>query len=119
MRKVLLVSMDAFFEPDISRLPPDGAIARILQEGTWCRKVETIFPALTYPIHVTMVTGCDPEDTGLGQNQPFQPDVPEKHRRWYWEREHIRVPTLFEAVKEAGEAVKDAAEKAADEIKKN
>ncbi len=102
MRKVLLVSMDAFFEPDISRLPPDGAVARILREGTWCRKVETIFPALTYPIHVTMVTGCDPEDTGVGQNQPFQPNVPEKHRRWYWEREHIRVPTLFEAVKKAG-----------------
>ena len=102
MRKVLLVSLDAFFEPDIGRLPPDGAIARVLKEGTWCRKVETIFPAQTYPIHVTIVTGCDPEDTGVGQNQPFQPDVPEKQRRWYWEREHIRVPTLFEAVKEAG-----------------
>ena len=102
MRKVLLVSLDAFFEPDIERLPPDGAIARVLREGTWCRKVETIFPALTYPIHVTMVTGCDPSDTGVGQNQPFQPDVPEEMRRWYWEREHIRVPTLFEAVKAAG-----------------
>ena len=102
MRKVLLVSLDAFFEPDIGRLPPDGAIARVLREGTWCRKVETIFPALTYPIHVTMVTGCEPADTGVGQNQPFQPDVPKESRRWYWEREHIRVPTLFEAVREAG-----------------
>ena len=102
MRKVLLVSLDAFFEPDIGRLPQYGSIARILHEGTWCRKVETIFPALTYPIHATMVTGCDPADTGIGQNQPFQPDTPEKNRRWYWEREHIRVPTLFEAVKEAG-----------------
>lgn len=102
MRKVLLVSLDAFFEPDIDRLPPDGAITRVLREGTWCRKVETIFPALTYPIHVTIVTGCDPADTGVGQNQPFQPDVPKEKRRWYWEREHIRVPTLFEAVKAAG-----------------
>lgn len=102
MRKVLLVSLDAFFEPDIDRLPPDGAIARVLREGSWCRKVVTTFPALTYPIHVTMVTGCDPADTGVGQNQPFQPDVPEKNRRWYWERKHIRVPTLFEAVREAG-----------------
>ena len=102
MRKTLLVSLDAFFEPDIGRLPENGPIARVLREGTWCRKVETIFPALTYPIHVTMVTGCDPADTGIGQNQPFQPDVPKKNRRWYWERGHIRVPTLFEAVKEAG-----------------
>ena len=102
MRRVVLVSLDAFFEPDIDRLPRDGAIIRVLREGAWCRKVETIFPALTYPIHVTMVTGCDPADTGVGQNQPFQPDVPKDSRRWYWEREHIRVPTLFEAVKEAG-----------------
>ena len=102
MRKVLLVSLDAFFKPDIDRLPPDGAILHILQEGTWCREVETIFPALTYPIHVTMVTGCEPEDTGVGQNQPFQPDTPKEKRRWYWERKYIRVPTLFEAVKEAG-----------------
>ena len=102
MRKTLLVSLDAFFEPDVDHLPPDGAIARVLREGTWCRKVETIFPALTYPIHVTMVTGCEPEETGVGQNQPFQPDTPKESRRWYWERKHIRVPTLFEAVKEAG-----------------
>ena len=102
MRKALLVSLDAFFEPDLDRLPPDGAISHILQEGTWCRKVKTIFPALTYPIHVTMVTGCEPEDTGVGQNQPFQPGTPKECRRWYWEREYIRVPTLFEAVKEAG-----------------
>lgn len=102
MRKAVLVSLDAFFEPDIGRLPPDGAISRVLREGTWCRKVETIFPSLTYPIHVTMVTGCDPDETGVGQNQPFQPDVPKERRRWYWEREHIRVPTLFEAVRDAG-----------------
>ena len=102
MRKVLMVSLDAFFEPDVERLSPDGAISRILREGTWCRKTETIFPALTYPIHVTMVTGCEPEKTGVGQNQPFQPDTPKEKRRWYWERRYIRVPTLFEAVREAG-----------------
>lgn len=102
MRKVLLVSLDAFFEPDIDLLPPNGAISRILHEGTWCRKVETIFPALTYPVHVTMVTGCEPEETGVGQNQPFQPDIPKGRRHWYWERKYIRVPTLFEIVREAG-----------------
>ena len=102
MRKVLLVSLDAFFEPDIGSLPPEGAISRVLREGTWCRKVKTIFPALTYPVHVTMVTGCEPEDTGVGQNQPFQPDTPKEKRCWYWERKYIRVPTLFEKVKEAG-----------------
>ncbi len=102
MRKVVLVSLDAFFTADTERLDPDGFLAGMLRDGAFCRRVETIFPALTYPIHVTMVTGCDPDKTGVGQNQPPQPGVPKAERVWYWERKHVRVPTLFEAVKEAG-----------------
>ena len=102
MRKVVLVSLDAFFRADTERLDPGGFLARMMREGTFCRRVETIFPAQTYPIHVTMVTGCGPDRTGVGQNQPPQPDVPKEERVWYWERKHIRVPTLFEAVREAG-----------------
>ena len=102
MRKVVLVSLDAFFIRDTEGLDPSGFLARMLREGAFCRRVETIFPALTYPIHVTMVTGCEPDKTGVGQNQPPQPGVSQAQRVWYWERKHIRVPTLFDAVKEAG-----------------
>lgn len=102
MRKVVLVSLDAFFIADTEHPDPDGFLTRMMREGTFCRRVETIFPALTYPIHVTMVTGCDPNKTGVGQNQPPQPDVPKAERVWYWERKHIQVPTLFEAVKKNG-----------------
>lgn len=102
MRKVVLVSLDAFFIADTERLDPDGFLAGMLRNGAFCRRVETVFPSLTYPIHVTMVTGCDPDRTGVGHNQPPQPDIPQAERVWYWERKHIRVPTLFDAVKAAG-----------------
>ena len=102
MRKVVLVSLDAFFVKDTEGIDPNGFLAGMLRRGAFCRRVETIFPALTYPIHVTMVTGCEPDKTGVGQNQPPQPGVPKAERVWYWERKHIRVPTLFEKVKEAG-----------------
>ncbi len=102
MRKVVLASLDAFYFADTERLDPEGFLSRMLREGTFCRRVETVFPALTYPIHVTMVTGCEPDRTGVGQNQPPQPGVPGGERVWYWERKHIQVPTLFDAVKEAG-----------------
>ena len=102
MRKVVLVSLDAFFYADTERLDPRGFLAGMMRDGAFCRRVETIFPALTYPIHVTMVTGCEPDKTGVGQNQPPQPGVPKSERVWYWERKHIRVPTLFDAVKDAG-----------------
>ena len=102
MRKVVLVSLDAFFYADTLRVNPEGFVASMMRSGAFCRRVETIFPALTYPIHVTMVTGCEPDKTGVGQNQPPQPGVAKAERVWYWERKHIRVPTLFDAVKEAG-----------------
>ena len=102
MRKAVLVSLDAFFVADTERIDPEGFLAGMFRNGTFCRRVETVFPALTYPIHVTMVTGCDPDRTGVGQNQPPQPGVPKAERVWYWERKHIQVPTLFEAVRDAG-----------------
>jgi len=102
VRKAVLVSLDAFYDADFQYLQPDGGLTRMLQEGSFCRQVKTVFPALTYPAHVTMITGCDPDRTGIGQNQPLQPDVPSEQRVWYWERKHILVPTLFDAVKAAG-----------------
>ncbi|MBQ9251529.1 MAG: alkaline phosphatase family protein [Clostridia bacterium] len=102
MRKVVLVSLDAFFDADFQYLRPDGGLTKMIQEGSVCRQVKTVFPALTYPAHVTLITGCDPVDTHVGQNQPYQPETPGKERVWYWERKHIAVPTLFDAVKNAG-----------------
>ena len=102
MRKAVLVSLDAFFDADFSSLSPEGGLSRMIREGAVCRQVKTVFPALTYPAHVTLVTGCDPADSGVGQNQPFQPDTENRSRVWYWERKHIAVPTLFDAVKAAG-----------------
>lgn len=102
MRKAVLVSLDAFFDADFQSLSPEGGLSRMIREGAVCRQVKTVFPALTYPAHVTLITGCDPAQTRVGQNQPFQPDTANKARVWYWERKHIAVPTLFDAVKEAG-----------------
>ena len=102
MRKAVLVSLDAFFDADFHYLAPEGGLSRMIREGAVCRQVKTVFPALTYPAHVTLITGCDPDKTLVGQNQPFQPDTPAASRVWYWERRHIAVTTLFDAVREAG-----------------
>lgn len=102
MRKAVIVSLDAFFDADFDSLTPGGGLDRMLREGSFCRSVKTVFPALTYPAHVTLATGCDPDRSGVGQNQPYQPGVASASRAWYWERKYIQVPTLFDAVSEAG-----------------
>lgn len=102
MRKAVLVSLDALFDKDLAFLKPDGGLRRQLDAGTSCDQVKTVFPSLTYPAHTTLITGCDPRLTGIGHNQPFQPDKEKAQRAWYWDRSCVRVDTLFDAVRRSG-----------------
>lgn len=101
MRKAVLVSLDAMFEQDWAYY--DGRwLGEWLQQAAVCTQVKTVFPALTYPAHTTMVTGCDPAAHGIGQNQPFQPGKAPEMRAWYWEESQVQQETLFQAVKRQG-----------------
>lgn len=102
MRKLVLISLDAVFDEDIAALPEDSFIRRLLNQSAVSTKVKTVFPALTYPAHTTLVTGCDPAEHGIAQNQPFQPDKTEEMRAWYWQTAEIKRPSLFDAVRQAG-----------------
>ncbi len=99
MRKVVLVSLDAMFEEDWGE---QGEIGAFLADAAGCKRVKTVFPALTYPAHTTLITGCTPAEHGIGQNQPFQPGKAAEMRAWYWERAQVTRDTLFDAVKRAG-----------------
>lgn len=101
MRKMVLVSLDAMFDQDWACY--DGRwLGEWLNKAAVCTKVKTVFPALTYPAHTTLVTGCEPRQHGIGQNQPFQPGKAAEMRAWYWDEKEIRRETLFQAVKRQG-----------------
>ena len=102
MRKMIIISLDAVFQDDVARFVKGGFLSALWKRSTTCDQVRTVFPALTYPAHTTLITGCDPIDHGIGQNQPFQPDQEPSLRAWYWDAAAIRRPTLFDAVKAAG-----------------
>ena len=102
MRKVVMVSLDALYEGDLSFYNESTFIGRFLRGAAVCTRVKTIFPALTYPAHVTLMTGELPARHGIGHNKPFQPGVEPAHFRWYWEAANVKEPTLFDAVKAAG-----------------
>lgn len=102
MRKVVMLSLDAFFDQDLAVSPEGDALTSFLEECAVCSEVKTVFPALTYPAHATLITGCDPSGHGIGQNQPFQPRTDKRHRAWYWDAAALRKPTIFDAVQAAG-----------------
>ena len=100
--KVVLISLDALFDQDLPLMRQQPFFGEFLAHASGCAHVRTVYPALTYPAHTTLVTGVDPRQHGIGHNQPHHPELEASMRPWYWDRAQVKVPNLFDAVKEAG-----------------
>lgn len=82
---------------------PAPTLQQLAFEGIRADGVRTVFPALTYPAHTTLVTGARPARHGITSNRPFLQTG--RTDAWIWESSHIRVPTLWDAVRAAGGTV--------------
>lgn len=98
---LLLVSIDGL-RPEFYRDPgwPAPTLQQLATGGTSADGVQGVFPTVTYPSHTTMITGALPARHGIYYNTPFEEGG--QTGRWYWEAELIRVPTLWDAVRDAG-----------------
>ncbi|RMG18574.1 MAG: alkaline phosphatase family protein [Planctomycetota bacterium] len=101
VRHVVLVSIDGL-RPEFYLDPrwPAPTLQRLAREGAHALAVRGVFPTVTYPSHVTLVTGARPGRHGVYSNTPFEEGG--QTGRWFWEYEAIRVPTLFSALRDAG-----------------
>lgn len=75
-------------------------VQQLARDGSSARTVLSVFPALTYPAHTSIVTGALPARHGIWHNRPFEPGG--QSGRWLWEASAITAPTLWDAVHEAG-----------------
>ncbi|WP_121353548.1 alkaline phosphatase family protein [Flavisolibacter nicotianae] len=98
-RHVLLVSIDGF-RPDFyqDKSWPAPNLQKLKAAGVYATGVRSVFPSVTYPSHTTLVTGAFPARHGIYYNAPYRA----KKGQWYWEESYIRVPTLWDAVRQAG-----------------
>lgn len=98
---VILVSIDAF-RPEFCQDErwPAPTLQQFAWEGAHAEAVTSVFPALTYPAHATMVTGALPIRHGIWQNEPFEPGG--QTGRWWWEASALRVPALWDVVRARG-----------------
>jgi hypothetical protein len=102
---VVLISIDGLkpeyvLQADVhgSRIPNlRGLVAR----GAHASGVVGVVPTVTYPSHTTLVTGVAPARHGIISNNTFDP-LNRNQGRWYWYASDIRVPTLWDAVIDAG-----------------
>jgi predicted AlkP superfamily pyrophosphatase or phosphodiesterase len=98
---VVLVSIDGL-RPQIYRDErwPAPVLHELARHGAVALAARSVFPALTYPAHATIVTGALPACHGVVDNEPFEPIT--RTGRWIWNADAIRVPTLWDAVRAAG-----------------
>jgi predicted AlkP superfamily pyrophosphatase or phosphodiesterase len=76
-------------------------LRRLLREGASAHGVKGVLPTVTYPSHTTLVTGVAPLRHGILYNEPFDP-LNRNLGGWYWYAEDIKMPTLWDAVRQAG-----------------
>lgn len=98
--RVVLISVDGL-QPHyyLDETWPAPAIQQLYREGAHANAVRSVFPALTYPGHTTLVTGALPARHGICHNKHIEPvtDPP-----WLKDASLIKVPTLWEAVRKRG-----------------
>lgn len=79
---------------------PAPVLHELSRQGAIALAVRSVFPALTYPAHATLVTGALPARHGIVHNEPFEPAV--RTGRWIWESAALRRPALWDAVHACG-----------------
>ncbi|MGI1660148.1 MAG: alkaline phosphatase family protein [Desulfitobacterium sp.] len=99
-KHVILISYDAFSEENWKRAKTLPNMAKLIKAGSYSTKLRSVYPTLTYTVHTTMVTGVYPDKHGVFHNNPLQPFVKEKEQEWFWYRKAIKVPTIYEAVRQ-------------------
>ncbi|HEY2461848.1 MAG TPA: ectonucleotide pyrophosphatase/phosphodiesterase [Candidatus Acidoferrum sp.] len=102
---LVMISIDGLRPDYITEADAHGAkvpnLRRFLKEGTFASGVQGVVPTVTYPSHTTLVTGVWPAKHGIYANRTFDPQE-KTQEGWYWYTEDIRVPTLWDAAREAG-----------------
>ncbi|KTD87874.1 alkaline phosphatase family protein [Paenibacillus etheri] len=99
-KHLIVISYDAFSEDQwemASRLPN---LSKLIKSGAHSNKLKSVYPTLTYVVHTTIATGVYPDKHGVHHNNPFQPFVREKEQSWFWFRNAIKVPTIYDAARE-------------------
>lgn len=100
-QKLLVISMDAMVHEDVAYMQTLPNFQKILGKRAEVEKVCSVFPALTYPAHTTLRTGCTPGKHGIYNNVPFNP-CNDGYPHWYLDAKWVRVEDLFTAAKRAG-----------------
>jgi predicted AlkP superfamily pyrophosphatase or phosphodiesterase len=97
---LVLVSIDglkpeAVLEADSRGLKVPNLRA-LVHDGAYATGVRGVLPTVTYPSHMTLMTGASPARHGIVSNTTFDP-LNRNAKGWYWYADDVRAETLWDA----------------------
>jgi len=97
---LVLVSIDGLKPEAILEAESRGLkvpnLRALLTDGTYATGVRGVLPTVTYPSHMTLLTGAAPARHGIVSNTTFDP-MNRNAKGWYWYAEDGRAETLWDA----------------------
>lgn len=100
---LILISFDAVTSEDYNIISDLTNFSYCINEGSYVKRVKTIYPSLTYPAHATIVTGKYPKNHGIINNTLLQPG--QSSPDWYWYRKDIVCDTIYDLARKANLSV--------------
>lgn len=98
--KTIVLSIDALISSDVEIMKGLDEFKPIFDHCVVVKDMQAIYPTLTYPCHVSIITGCNPMKHGVIHNEVLEPE--KGNPEWTWYYNHIKCKTLFEYFKENG-----------------
>jgi predicted AlkP superfamily pyrophosphatase or phosphodiesterase len=95
---VVVISIDALNARDFDTMKELPNFKKLIENGSYARKVIGVYPSLTYPSHVSIMTGSYPDKHGIVNNKKNEIGV--KTPGWYWYSKDIKIPTVYDLAKE-------------------
>ncbi len=93
-KKLIIISLDSLSEEDLGNLMLMENFKDLVTQGTLVTSVTPPFVTNTYPIHTSVITGCNPEKHGIIDNLVNDPG--NINPDWHWYRKDIKMSTLYD-----------------------
>jgi predicted AlkP superfamily pyrophosphatase or phosphodiesterase len=97
---LVLVSIDGLKPEAVLEAESRGLkvpnLRALVKDGAYATGVDGVLPTLTYPSHMTLLTGASPARHGIVANTTFDP-YNRNETGWYWYAEDVHAETLWDA----------------------
>ena len=99
--KIFVISIDAMVREDVPYMETKPNFSRLMKDRAEVTHVTTVYPALTYPAHTAIMTGCRPGKHGIIHNSPLR-TIEDGISHFYLHTKNVKVEDIFAAAKRAG-----------------